>query len=91
MRINGVLPGPVLTRIVTEFLPDNDDVHQYYADLAPLKGWTMPEDIVSPVLFLASEEARKMTGHLLVVDGGLSAINQDAFAPPPEMIHQFQE
>ncbi|WP_084356135.1 SDR family NAD(P)-dependent oxidoreductase [Novosphingobium lentum] len=86
LRINGVLPGPVLTAMTTEFLPDNKALFDYYGDIAPIKGWTMAEDMVGPALFLAGPGARKVHGHLLVVDGGLSAINQDAFPPPDALL-----
>jgi NAD(P)-dependent dehydrogenase (short-subunit alcohol dehydrogenase family) len=36
-----------------------------------------PDDIVGPAAFLASEEARFITGQALVVDGGLYKINRD--------------
>jgi len=34
----------------------------------------------------AGRGARKITGHLPVVDGGLSAINQNGFLPPPGLL-----
>jgi NAD(P)-dependent dehydrogenase (short-subunit alcohol dehydrogenase family) len=86
IRVNAVLPGPVLTRMTTAFLPDDKALFDYYGDIAPIKGWTQPEDIVGPALFLAGDGARKVSGHLLVVDGGLSAINQDAFSPPDSLL-----
>lgn len=86
VRINAILPGPVLTAMTTEFLPDNKALFDYYGDIAPIKGWTMAEDMVAPALFLAGPGARKVHGHLLVVDGGLSAINQDAFPPPDALL-----
>ncbi|MBB35116.1 MAG: short-chain dehydrogenase [Hirschia sp.] len=86
IRVNAILPGPVLTKMTTEFLPDNKALFDYYGDIAPIKGWTQPEDMVGPALFLASKGARKVTGHLLVVDGGLSATNQDAFPPPADLL-----
>jgi NAD(P)-dependent dehydrogenase (short-subunit alcohol dehydrogenase family) len=47
----------------------------------------MPEDMTGPALFLATDAARKVNGHLLIVDGGLKAINQDAFPPPVELMN----
>lgn len=87
VRINAILPGPVETRMTTDYLDGNKPLFDYYGDIAPLKGWTQPEDMVAPALFLASPGARKVTGHLLVVDGGLSATNQDAFPPPAELLN----
>jgi NAD(P)-dependent dehydrogenase (short-subunit alcohol dehydrogenase family) len=86
VRINGVLPGPVETTMTTDYLGTNKPLFDYYGDLAPLKGWTQSEDMVGPTMFLAGPGARKVTGHLLVVDGGLSAINQDGFAPPAHLL-----
>ena len=81
VRVNAVLPGPVDTTMTTAMLPK--ELYDAYANIAPLAGWTMAEDLAGPALFLASDMARRVTGHLLVVDAGLSGINQDAFPPPP--------
>jgi NAD(P)-dependent dehydrogenase (short-subunit alcohol dehydrogenase family) len=86
VRVNAILPGPVLTRMTTDYLPDNQPLFDHYGDLAPVKGWTMAEDMVGPALFLVSAGARKVNGHLLVVDGWLSAINQDGFAPTAHLL-----
>lgn len=86
IRVNAILPGPVLTQMTTAFLPDNKALFDYYGDIAPIRGWTQAEDMVGPALFLAGPGARKVSGHLLVVDGGLSAINQDAFPPPADLL-----
>jgi NAD(P)-dependent dehydrogenase (short-subunit alcohol dehydrogenase family) len=86
IRINAILPGPVLTRMTTAFLPEDKALVDYYGDIAPIKGWSQPADMVGPALFLAGDGARKVSGHLLVVDGGLSAINQDAFPPPDSLL-----
>lgn len=39
----------------------------------PLPGWIKPEDVASAVAFLASDEARYITGHTLPIDGGYVA------------------
>ena len=37
----------------------------------PLKRFAEPEELVGPLLFLASPAARYVNGHVLFVDGGL--------------------
>jgi NAD(P)-dependent dehydrogenase (short-subunit alcohol dehydrogenase family) len=82
IRVNAILPGPVDTFMTRSALNNDQSIMDHYANIAPLAGWTQAEDLAGPALFLASHAARRITGQLLVVDGGLSAINQDAFAPP---------
>jgi len=43
----------------------------------PLRRYGRPEDIAQAALFLASDESSFITGHALVVDGGLTAQLQD--------------
>ena len=71
LRINAVLPGPVETPILVDFEEsmgkDNlDGVKELLGRHAD------PDDIASAVLFLASDEARWINGHALVVDGGIA-------------------
>lgn len=40
----------------------------------PLRRWGLPEEIGSVVRFLLSDEARFMTGAIVPVDGGYSAV-----------------
>ncbi len=79
VRVNAILPGPVLTQAVRSALKDDPALLDYFGQIAPLKGWNMPANIADPAVFLASDMARSITGHLLVVDAGLTAILQDAF------------
>ena len=77
VRVNAILPGPVFTPLMEESANNNPKIRERYENCAPVAGWTYPDDIAEPALFLVSRASRKVNGHLLVVDGGLTAINQD--------------
>jgi NAD(P)-dependent dehydrogenase (short-subunit alcohol dehydrogenase family) len=82
VRVNAICPGPVDTEMTRAALGNNQPLKDYYGQIAPIKRWTSAEDCAEPAVFLASEAARAITGHLLIVDGGLTATLQDAFPPP---------
>jgi NAD(P)-dependent dehydrogenase (short-subunit alcohol dehydrogenase family) len=71
IRCNTVSPGLVMTPAARDNLPPQ--LHRIVAGetLTPYLG--VPEDIASAVVFLASDDARYVTGHNLVVDGGTVA------------------
>ena len=68
IRVNAVLIGPTLT---SDMRRRADQVKLLEAE-APLKRLHTPEDVAAAVLFLASDEARSITGALLPVDAGRS-------------------
>ena len=73
VRVNAVAPGVVMTessRMKFEVLSDKN--RAALEDRHPL-GFGTPEDVANAVAFLGSEEAKWITGHILVVDGGLTA------------------
>jgi NAD(P)-dependent dehydrogenase (short-subunit alcohol dehydrogenase family) len=72
IRVNAIAPGWIETPMT---VPARADAARNRAilDRTPLGRWGTPEDIVGPVLFLASDAARFVTGAVLVVDGGYSA------------------
>ena len=49
-----------------------DSLRQGLVEQIPLRSFGQPEDIAAAALFLASSAARYITGHVLVVDGGLA-------------------
>jgi L-rhamnose 1-dehydrogenase len=69
IRCNSVLPGTIQTDINREDLA-NPDKRRYMEGRIPLGRLGVPEDIAGPVVFLASDMARYVTGAALLVDGG---------------------
>ena len=70
IRVNAIAPGWVLTQKQKDMwvTPEALEAH---IERQCLKFELAPEDIVDPVLFLASKTSRAMTGQSLVVDGGV--------------------
>jgi len=65
-----VLPGTIETDINKEDLSDPEK-RAYFNGRIPLGRLGEPEDLGGPVVFLASDMARYVTGAALLVDGGL--------------------
>jgi NAD(P)-dependent dehydrogenase (short-subunit alcohol dehydrogenase family) len=74
IRVNCIAPGGVSTPILYGGMgSDKATVDQWLVKAQPLPRAGQPEDIANAALFLASEAARFITGHTLVVDGGATA------------------
>ncbi|RKP47771.1 SDR family NAD(P)-dependent oxidoreductase [Pararobbsia silviterrae] len=72
VRVNAVAPGLMLTELVTHQLqtPGGTD---WYMNRVLAKRGGKPEEIVGPIVFLASEMASYVNGVVLPVDGGFLA------------------
>lgn len=66
IRVNALCPGGVASG-------QNDVFNQKYAARIPLGRMANTMDIIGPMLFLASDASRYMTGQVIYADGGLSA------------------
>ena len=66
---NAIAPGFIQTEM-THTLPD--DAKQRLMQAIPMGMLGQPSDVASAALFLVSDAARYITGHVLVVDGGLA-------------------
>jgi len=66
---NAIAPGFIATEM-TDVLPDK--IKEGVKQIVPLQKFGLPEDIAAGVAFLASPEAKYITGHVLVIDGGLN-------------------
>jgi len=70
IRSNAIAPGFIRSRMNADLraIPEKAAA---MTDQVPLKRFAEPEELVGPLLFLASPAARYVNGHILFVDGGL--------------------
>lgn len=73
VTVNAVAPGYMETSLTREHL-NRPGVRKELESLVPAGRLGVPDDVVGPILFLASEQARFITGHVLYVDGGRTLI-----------------
>ncbi|HTS49895.1 MAG TPA: SDR family NAD(P)-dependent oxidoreductase [Bryobacteraceae bacterium] len=80
VRVNCIAPGVVETPL-TEPIKRNPDWYSAYANKNALGRWATADEMAGPVVFLASDAASYITGTVLFVDGGWTAID-GRFQPP---------
>jgi 3-oxoacyl-[acyl-carrier protein] reductase len=69
ITVNAVAPGFVLTDLTKDLPPE---ITAQLNQNIPLGRWGSVEDVALSTAFLASDEAAYITGHVLVVDGGMA-------------------
>lgn len=74
VRVNAICPGFTFTDL-TEEMKENEPLLKKFYERIPLKRAGEPEDIADAIAFIASDDARYITGVNLPVDGGLTASN----------------
>ena len=69
IRVNGVAPGPIDTGMLTRFThtPENKAA---LVTTVPMGRFGHSEELANAIVFIASDEASFITGHVLNVDGG---------------------
>lgn len=78
IRVNCICPGAVDTERLRKFManaPDHPTFdprnrHRRPEVASHLMGLVQPDDIAASALFLASDDSRRMTGHIMMVDSG---------------------
>ncbi|MEM7345731.1 MAG: SDR family NAD(P)-dependent oxidoreductase [Chloroflexota bacterium] len=73
VRVNAICPGVIQTRL--NFKPGMSEdewqaEYEQFAKRIPLRRVGQPEDVAATVAFLASDDARHITGSTLLIDGG---------------------
>ena len=72
LNVNGIAPGYFATELNEALLKD-DKFNSWIETRTPMGRWGQPEELGGAVVFLASEAARFVNGHILYVDGAFTA------------------
>ncbi len=72
ITVNSVAPGPVVTDMFTEVVPEGSEQARRIAESVPVKRLGEPADVARAVMFLLSPENGFITGQNLFVCGGAS-------------------
>jgi NAD(P)-dependent dehydrogenase (short-subunit alcohol dehydrogenase family) len=80
VRVNAVAPGVVETPLTAQ-IKNDPEWYQAYSDISALGRWSTPEEQTGAVVYLASDAASFVTGTILFVDGGWTAVD-GRFTPP---------
>jgi NAD(P)-dependent dehydrogenase (short-subunit alcohol dehydrogenase family) len=70
IRVNTFAPGPTQ---VERNLRDDPDYDRSWGSMTPLGRTALPEEMVGPAVFLASDDSSYVTGQIFYVDGGWTA------------------
>jgi NAD(P)-dependent dehydrogenase (short-subunit alcohol dehydrogenase family) len=73
IRVNAISPGIIETQLSHEQGTDSAaaaDFFKRFKQRIPLRRVGQPEDVAATVAFLASDDARHITGSMLLIDGG---------------------
>jgi NAD(P)-dependent dehydrogenase (short-subunit alcohol dehydrogenase family) len=73
VRVNAVAPGPVDTDMLTRFTGSADRKAALIASV-PMKRAGEPDEIADAIVFLASDKASFITGQIIDVNGGKTAL-----------------
>lgn len=73
VTVNAIAPGYTETDLTKAHL-DKPGVREHYTSLVPAGRLGNVDDLTGPVLFLASEQASFVTGHVMYVDGGRTLV-----------------
>jgi NAD(P)-dependent dehydrogenase (short-subunit alcohol dehydrogenase family) len=74
VRVNALCPGWTATDL-NRNLWDDDTAGKATVATVPMQRWGRAEEMTGPAVFLASEASSYMTGQVLVVDGGQTALS----------------
>jgi NAD(P)-dependent dehydrogenase (short-subunit alcohol dehydrogenase family) len=71
IRVNVIAPGPVDTPLVEQMHPPR--IRKKWINRTPMRRYGRPEEVAGAAVFLCSDDASYITGHVMAVDGGFLA------------------
>ncbi|MDT7804678.1 MAG: hypothetical protein QOI78_8111 [Actinomycetota bacterium] len=80
VRVNAIAPGVVETPLTAQ-IKANPEWYDAYAQKGALGRWARPDELAGAVVYLASDASTFVTGSVLAVDGGWTAVD-GRFEPP---------
>jgi NAD(P)-dependent dehydrogenase (short-subunit alcohol dehydrogenase family) len=73
INVNAIAPSLIYTELAARTLQDPERLQRYLANV-PLKRVGQPQDVVGVCIFLASSASDFVTGQIIYLDGGLTAV-----------------
>jgi len=74
IRVNTILPGPTDRTLLMEYLTGSQlETKEQMTNMIPMKRIAEPEDMAEAVIWLCSDAASFITGHVMPIDGGMTS------------------
>jgi NAD(P)-dependent dehydrogenase (short-subunit alcohol dehydrogenase family) len=81
VRVNAVGPGTILTEASKRSVLQNETARRNVLSRIPMLRLGVPAEVATVISFLASDDAAYVTGQILYIDGGRSALNMTVAVP----------
>ena len=75
IRVNVICPGPTWrTRLYENLTSAQPEMREHLREIIPMKRMAEPEEMAEAVIWLCSDAASFVTGHIMPVDGGMTSM-----------------
>ena len=73
IRVNAICPGAIETPMIDRFTQGEKEARQAMHDMHPMQRMGRPDEIANAAVWLCSDDASFVTGHIMPVDGGFTS------------------